>query len=250
MTYQVQLEIFAGPLDLLLHLIEQSKLDIYDIPIAIITEQFLSYLHTIELLNLEVAGDFIVMAATLMQIKARMLLPKPVTLDNREDVEDEEDPRKELVDRLMEYKRIKEASHLLRELEQEQMMFFARSGGVFTDQQLAPVSDPLKGLSIWDILDAFQTILISLTPSEENLSLPVEEISVKQVMEQILRSVTLTNGGMDFTEVFRDKRSRNSIITAFIALLELIRLHRVIAVQEAVFDRILLCLGPAEEVPM
>ena len=141
MSYQVQLAVFAGPLDLLLHLIERSELDIYDIPIAVIAEQFLAYLQTMELLNLEIAGEFLVMAATLMQIKARMLLPKPITLDTGSDEEEEEDPRRELVDRLLEYRRFKEAAGLLRQREEEQATLYPRQGGIFADQLTLPASE-------------------------------------------------------------------------------------------------------------
>ena len=119
MSYEIKLEVFEGPFDLLLHLIERNQLNIYDIPIALVTDQFLAYNQTKQMLNLTVAGEFLVVAATLMQIKARMLLPKPppVTLDETE--EEEEDPRSELVERLVEYKKFKEAALELRRREEE-----------------------------------------------------------------------------------------------------------------------------------
>jgi len=250
MSYQVQLEVFAGPLDLLLHLIERSELDIYDIPIAAITGQFLAYLYTMELLNLEVAGEFLVMAATLMQIKARMLLPKPIDLkvDNQE--EEEEDPRRELVERLVEYRRIKEAASLLRQREQEQALLFPRFSGDFADLRLAQTANPIPGISIWDLIDAFQTVLAAIGADEPTVPVPAEEVSVKQVMLELLKQLADAEGSLEFTAVFAGKKTRRGLITAFIALLELIRLGRVIAIQKGGFGPIILRPRPSEEVPM
>lgn len=172
MTYQVQLEVFAGPLDLLLHLIERAELDIYDIPVAAITDQFLTYLRTMESLNLEVAGEFIVMAATLMQIKAKMLVPKPITLGGESEEDVEEDPRRELVDRLVEYRRIKDAALLLRQREDQQARVFSRSAGEFADQLTVAPTDKLSGLSIWDLIDAFQVILSAASAAEPAIPVP------------------------------------------------------------------------------
>lgn len=247
MTYQVQLEVFEGPLDLLLHLIERSELDIYDIPIAVITEQFLSYLHTMELLNLETAGEFLVMAATLMQIKAKMLLPKPVSLEPAGE-EEEDDPRKELVDRLLEYRRIKEAAGLLKQMEAERAQLFSRAAGEFADQLTAAPGNPLTGVSIWDLIDAFQAILAAATPEETAVLVPAEQVSVKQIMADLLASLRAVEGGLEFTAVFSRDRPKRDLITAFVALLELIKLGRVMAYQDGTFGRIVLRLRPGEEV--
>jgi segregation and condensation protein A len=237
-------------LDLLLHLIERSEVDIYDIPIASITEQFLVYLHAMEMLNLDVAGEFLVMAATLMQIKARMLLPKPVNLSLDAEGDEEEDPRRELIDRLLEYRRIKDASVALRERESEQAKLFPRLGGLFADQTLTPVTDPLHGLTLWDLIDAFQTVLAAAEPEDKEIPVPAEEVSVRQIMNNITASLAAAEEGtMDFGAIFDGRGNRRSLITAFIALLELIKLGRVIAVQENVFGGIAIRLCPAREVP-
>lgn len=248
MSYQVQLAVFEGPLDLLLHLIERSELDIYDIPIAVITGQFLAYLRTMELLNLEIAGEFLVMAATLMQIKAKMLLPKPISLDPVTDEEDDMDPRRELVDRLVEYRRVKEAAGLLQQREADQAQFFARVGGDFADQLTAPPGDPLVGVSVWDLIDAFQAILTAAVPEETAVLVPAEQISVKHVMSDLLAALGAKEDGLEFTAVFPRTRSRRELITAFVALLELIKLGRVNAYQDETFGRIRLCLRPTGEV--
>ncbi len=250
MSYQVQLAVFAGPLDLLLHLIERSEVDIYDIPIATITGQFLAYLRTMELLNLEIAGEFLVMAATLMQIKAKMLLPKPITLDAEPGEEEEEDPRRELVDRLLEYRRFKEAASLLRRREEEQAMFFPRQGGIFADQITVPVAaaDP-GGLDIWRLIEAFQAILAEAGPAEGRVPVPAEQITVRQAMAEILGSLRQGGGTLEFAQVFAGHKTRYGLITAFIGLLELIRLGRVMAYQETAFGRIVVRLRPTEALP-
>ena len=117
-VYQIKLDVFEGPLDLLLHLIERAEIDIYNIPIVEVTDQFLAYLQTMELLNLQMAADFLLMAATLMQIKARMLLPRPA-VETEDDEEDEGDPRLELVERLLEYKKVKEIASELKDKEMQ-----------------------------------------------------------------------------------------------------------------------------------
>jgi len=249
MTYQVQLAVFAGPLDLLLHLIERSELDIYDIPISAIAEQFLSYLRTMELLNLEAVGEFLVMAATLMQIKAKMLLPKPITLTDGSVEEDEEDPRRELVDRLVEYRRIKEAAELLRHREEEQGKYFPRLGGAFADQLVAVSPASATPLGIWDLIEAFQVILAEANPEDTHVPVPAEQLNMRQVMAGLVSALTSGGGCLEFAQVFAAQKTKRALITAFVALLELIRLGRVKAFQEGVFGRIVLRLRPAEEVP-
>lgn len=250
MTYQVSLEVFAGPLDLLLHLIERAEIDIYDIPIAVITEQFLAYLRAMELMNLEIAGEFLVMAATLMQIKAKMLLPKPVSLPEAKGEEEGEDPRRELVERLIEYKQVKEAAALLRRREQDQSLLYPRMGGEFADQTLAPAADPLQGLTIWDLVDAFQKVLAAAAPDEAEVLVPSQEISVKQTIAELTEMLCAAGGAMEFIAVFAGRKSRRGLITCFVALLELIRMGRVMAFQDGVFGRIFLRLrAAAGEVP-
>jgi segregation and condensation protein A len=238
MDYEVKLEIFQGPLDLLLHLIEKNEIDIYNIPIALITEEYLSYLHTIQLLNLEVVGDFLVMAATLMQIKAKMLLPQLTNSDS--EGEEEEDPRMELALKLIEYKKIKEASLSLQALELAQLKTYTRSGGEFADQKIAPLTDPLKDLSIWDLMDAFKTILDSMTPVTVN-AIPKSEVTVKQRMTELLDLIA-EQGSIFFKKVFSDVHTKMGLITCFLAVLELIRLHKIMVSQETIFGEILLTM--------
>ncbi|HEX3044515.1 MAG TPA: segregation/condensation protein A [Bacillota bacterium] len=238
MDYEVKLDVFQGPLDLLLHLIEKNEIDIYNIPIALITEEYLNYLHTLQLLNLEVVGDFLVMAATLMQIKAKMLLPQLQNSDSEAELE--EDPRMELARKLIEYKKIKEASLSLQELEQTQLKTYTRAGGEFADLKIAPVTDPLKDLSIWDLMDAFKTILESMEPITVN-AIPKSDITVKQRMTELLDHMT-EHGSISFTKVFSDVKTKIGLITCFLAVLELIRLHKIVAFQAGIFSEIMLTL--------
>ncbi|NLW45739.1 MAG: segregation/condensation protein A [Firmicutes bacterium] len=240
MDYEIKLDVFQGPLDLLLHLIEKEEVDIYNIPIAIITEKYLDYLQTLQMLNLEVVGDFLVMAATLMQIKVKMLLPQTV-LDSEETTEDNEnDPRWELAQKLLEYKKIKEASLSLQQLESCQSLVYTRSGGEFADQKITAVDDPLKDLSVWDLVDAFKIIMDSLEEKPIN-SLPKQEISIKQRMIEIM-DLVIIEGKILFQKVFSEVKTKLGLITCFLAVLELIRLCKITASQSALFGEIILTI--------
>jgi segregation and condensation protein A len=238
MEYQIQLDVFQGPLDLLLHLIEKDEIDIYNIPIASITDKYLEYIHTMQSLNLENVGDFLVMAATLMQIKAKLLLPQLADQDAAG--EEEEDPRFELAQKLIEYKKIKEAALSLQALEGQQSRFFTRVGGEFADKKLAPEKDSLKDLSIWDLLEAFKIILESLEPKTPE-AIPKQIVSIKQRMTEIL-DLMANEGRVLFKTVFKDVNSKIGMITCFLAVLELIRLHKIMVFQEVLFGEITLSL--------
>lgn len=242
MNYEIKLDVFQGPLDLLLHLIEKDEIDIYNIPIALITDKYLEYIHTIQLLNLEVVGDFLVMAATLMQIKAKMLLPQ-YDSEFDENIE-EEDPRIELAQKLVEYKKIKEASLSLQTLELEQLRIYTRTGGEFADLKVALDHEPLKNLSIWDLMESFKTVLDSLE-SKPIKAVPKEDISIKQRMTEILDLVT-QEGKVLFKTVFHDLTTKLALITCFLAILELIRIRKICAYQEELFGEITLSLSTKE----
>lgn len=240
MDYQIKLDVFQGPLDLLLHLIEKEEVDIYNIPIAIITEKYLDYLQTLQLLNLEVVGDFLVMAATLMQIKVKMLLPQTVSNADETGEDGEGDPRWELAQKLIEYKKIKEASLSLQQLENNQSLMYTRNGGEFADKKITAAVDPLKDLSVWDLVDAFKIIIESLEEKPIN-TLPKQEISIKQRMTEIMDLVS-QDGKMLFQRVFSEVKTRLGMITCFLAVLELIRLRKITASQIALFGEIILTI--------
>lgn len=229
---------FSGPLDLLLHLIERAEIDIYNIPIVEITDQFLAYLQTMEFLDLQVAADFLLMAATLMQIKARMLLPRPV-LETEEEAVEEEDPRVELVERLLEYKKVKEVAARLQDKEREASKFFPRAGGSFPDLEVAAAAEPAGRVTLWDLVQAFSALLESLLPRLELKGMPEEQYSIQDKMDEILDRLARTPQ-VFFSALFAELTSKKAMITSFLALLELIRMRKVLVRQEMTFGEIVI----------
>lgn len=229
--YKVKLEVFEGPLDLLLYLIKREEIDIYDIPIERITNQYLAYLDMFQILDLDVAGDFIVMAANLIYIKSRSLLPKD--LQPPEEAVEEDDPRLELVRQLLEYKKFKDAaSHLgQRELARENL--FARQPEKldFTAER------PLAEVSIFDLINAFQNVLKRLNKPDETREIFEENHTVSDKIEFILK-MTAHGTALRFGELFADAATRTEIVVTFLALLELVRLKKIRARQGEEFGEI------------
>lgn len=231
--YKVKLEVFEGPLDLLMHLIEKHQVDIYDIPIAVITEQYLCYLKQLEEFNVEIASSFLVMAATLLQIKSRMLLPKPPK--PLELAEEEEDPRQELVDKLLEYRKFKQAASLFEDLARQRDQIFTR-----LPQQFPAAFSLPEGLQLDDLLRAFAAVWES---SGDDFALVArEEISIQDKMYDIIHVLRQKGGRTEFGHTIIRTGTKNEVIAAFLALLELIRLSRVVIKQEAPFAPIYLML--------
>ncbi len=244
--YKVDLEIFEGPLDLLLYLIRREELNIYDIPIGRITEQYMQYLDLMRQLNLDVAGEFIVMAATLMVIKSRMMLP----VDRRQTDEgtDEEwvDPRLDLVRQLIEYKKFKDAAGRLAEYEVLMQESFDYGGGrPKFEKSAADAADALASIDMFDLLTAFQEVLARLN------EVPQEELkgmrwSVPDKMDYILER-SRADGQLSFSTLFTAHSPRGEVIVTFLALLELLRQHRVIVYQNDAFHEITVL--PSKEMP-
>ena len=244
--YKVDLEIFEGPLDLLLYLIRREELNIYDIPIGRITEQYMQYLDLMRQLNLDVAGEFIVMAATLMVIKSRMMLP----VDRRQTDEgtDEEwvDPRLDLVRQLIEYKKFKDAAGRLAEYEVLMQESFDYGGGrPKFEKSAADAADALASIDMFDLLTAFQEVLARLN------EIPQEELkgmrwSVPDKMDMILER-SRADGQVSFSTLFTARSPRGEVIVTFLALLELLRQHRVIVYQNDAFHEITIL--PSKEMP-
>lgn len=215
--YKVTLGIFEGPLDLLLHLIRSNEIDIYDIPIAKVTEQYLAYLSLMESLDLEVAGEWLVMAATLLEIKSRMLLPE----DPTEELEEEKtDPRLELVERLIEYEKFKGAAEIFRERETERAKVFGR-GAAELDFDLRPKFD-LSEITAIDLLAALQKIL-SDVGEEPVTSIQRRKVSVRMRMREIWKKVSEAAGRVCFEDLFEDVVTRVDVVITFLALLELLK---------------------------
>lgn len=223
MAYDVHLEIFEGPLDLLLYLIKKDDLEISEIPIASITQEYLSYMDLIKELNLEVAGDFLVMASTLMQIKARMLLP------GAEGEEEEESPLDELKARLLEYQRFKEVAQLLGNRESEYSQIYYRPAPVFDK------ADFTLEVSLFDLISSFKEVL-------QELPVNVKEIVYEEIpIEQKIREVLDYMEGKEFItlkELLARSVSRIDLVVSFLALLELIRLKQILARQKEVFGEV------------
>lgn len=231
--YKIKLEVFEGPIALLLHLIEKDKVDIYDIPIASVTEQYLAYLKDLEEFNIDVASEFLVMAATLLLIKSRMLLPKPVK--STEELEGEDDPRQELVNRLLEYRKFKQLASSLETLLKERGRLFTREPQQFAMQYELP-----QGLKLDDLLTAFAAVWES--KAEDFAVIAREEISVQDKMQDILHLLYQNQGEIEFSRTLIRVGTRSEFIVAFLALLELIKLKRIAVRQEYGFAPIYLVL--------
>lgn len=234
LPYQVRIENFEGPLDLLLHLIKKNEINIYDIPIAMIAQQYLSYIEAMKDLNLTVAGEFLVMAATLLQIKSKMLLPVE---ESAEDEEDGPDPREELVRRLLEYKTFKEAARQLDT--QERMWREIYSRPVVARETSAESSDDamLDNIGLFDLVDALQTIL-DRNPGKKLLEIIPDNLTVRDRMNAILEALE-GQESIGFEALFEASCHRLVIIVTFLALLELIRLRTVRVYQAESFGPIL-----------
>ena len=217
--YRVNLDVFAGPLDLLLYLIRKEEVDIYDIPISRITEQYIRYVDMLKSLDIDLAGGFLVMAATLMQIKSAMLLPKaPDEFDD----EDFSDPRAELIRQLLEYKKFKDAANLLADAAEEQKMRFSRPDSII--EQLKPDAEPgidIDQASVWDLLEAFDSIM-EATGSAVDISHISDETPIDLYQIEILHRLQ-TEGPLRFEKIFDSKPNRLVMVGLFLALLELIR---------------------------
>ena len=231
--YKVKLEIFEGPLDLLLFLIKRDEIDIYDISIERITKQYLEYLQAFKELNVDLAGEFVVMAANLIYLKSRSLLP--VDQQPPDEEAEEDDPRWELIRQLIEYKKFKEAAAQLhvRELEQERM--FARDGG--SAAALAETPLRLGEVGIFQLINAFQNVIKRVEAREDLREIFGEHFTVSEKIDIILRRVA-DGGHLRFSELFGEIVSRVEIVVTFLALLELIRLKQIQATQPDPFGEI------------
>jgi len=239
---KIKLEVFEGPLDLLLYLIRKEEINIYDIPIAKITEQYLEYLEFMKLLDLNIAGEFILMAATLMHIKSKMLLPP----DPNEVKEEEEiDPRLELVQKLLEYKKFKEAAGELygRELMQKDVF---RRGAVLPD--IKDDSKPCFEASLFDLITAFNKILKDI-PKDVFYNVIRDEFTVEGKMHDIFHMLVDKPLAL-FSDLFKNAKNKSEIVTIFLAILELIRLKEIIAVQDQPFREIKIERNPENIKPI
>jgi len=222
MNYTVKLDIFEGPLDLLLYLIRKNEVDIYDIPIALITEQYLEYLDLMTVLNLDIAGDFLVMAATLAKIKSKMLLPPSV---DSEEGEEEDDPRAELMEHLLEYQQYKEVADRLKNRELLEKDIFTRTQIEEHIPELDKNSAVIEA-SLFDLVDALKKVIERKDLPGNLMEVAVEKISVREKIGEILSTVQ-KNQQIIFQSLFDGLSTKFEIVVAFLALLELIRLRAI-----------------------
>lgn len=229
--YKIKLPVFEGPLDLLLHLIRDNKIDIYDIPISFITHRYLEYIKMMKELDLEIAGEFLVMAATLIYIKSRVLLPP-----DEDAAEDEtEDPRLELVHRLLEYQTYKDGASILRERESEWQNIFAREQLPDDEEHIEPAELSLMDINIFDLLGAFKKIL-DMAP-DQVITITREALTIKDKIALIVESIE-NQESMRFEDLFKSDVTKQQLIVTFLALLEILRLGLARVYQEKEFGNI------------
>jgi segregation and condensation protein A len=229
LDYTFRLEGFEGPLDLLLHLIQKNELDIFNIPIALVTEQYLEYLQLMKVVNLDVAGEYLLMASTLLHIKSKMLLPKSL-----EGEEEEEDPRAELVRRLLEYQQYKQAAG---ELEKRPMLdrdVFIRL--MAPELEEVPEEERIE-VNLFELLEAFRQVLerVKLESVHEVI---LEHLSVEDKIQEILTLLGRENRSMAFHRLFPEQASRRVVVITLLAILELVKMKRIRIFQLAPFETI------------
>lgn len=238
--YKVKFEVFEGPLDLLLYLIKKEEVDIYEVNLTRLATQFIEYIDTMRMLDLEIAGEFLVMAATLMYIKSRELLP----VDQQAQVEGEdegEDPRWELIRQLVEYKKFKDAAAQLHVLEARQEDIFPRTPGKLEFEAEAPARPEA---SIFDLVNAVNVVLKRFSQREDLRDIFEDKWTVSEKIEHLMR-VLSERPSVRFSELFEGVTSRSEVVVTFLALLELIRLRQVTAMQREPFGEIEICRAAA-----
>ena len=232
--YKVKFEVFEGPLDLLLYLIKKEEVDIYEVNLTELATQFIEYIEMMREFDLEIAGEFLVMASTLMYIKSRELLP----VDQQVAVEGEEegeDPRWELIRQLVEYKKFKDAATQLQTLEERQEGVYPRVPGKIEFENAAPAPKP--DVSIFDLLNAVNVVLKRFSQCDDAREIFEDKWTVSEKIEYIMRVLTARDG-MRFSELFEDAMSRSEVVCTFLALLELIRLKQLVCAQTEAFSEI------------
>ncbi|PYI54996.1 segregation and condensation protein A [Paenibacillus flagellatus] len=237
-----KLETFEGPLDLLLHLIDKSEIDIYNIPISDITEQYMEVLATMQELELEVTSEFLVMAATLLAIKSQMLLPKPppIELDDTFYEDEDYDPRAELVQKLLEYRKYKAIAEELRDKELERSLIYTREPEDLTPYVREIEANPVEGLDVADLVIAFQRALRKAKTRSTVAKIRRDEVSVKERMGEVMTLLVERGGKLLFSKLFDYDMTREEVVVTFLALLELMKTKRIVCFQNRLFDDIVI----------
>jgi len=245
MGYEVKIDAFQGPIDLLMHLLKKNKVEIYDIPIAKITRQYLDYIANMQRLDLDVASEFLIMAAQLMEIKAQTLLPKERNGDDEEEI----DPRQELVEKLLEYKKYKQLALELQDFEQKQRKSYTRNVAPLLSELEFEKSNPLEGVTIDQFISAFHKALKKKKRKKSDNQedkvdaldhLQAEEITIKEQQGYIMQKLVAIDSGISFMDLFSQFSSRLEVVVTFMALLELIKINEVKIKQDNNFDEIMI----------
>ena len=238
MSFRVQLEDFRGPLDLLLYLVRKHELDVTDIPIATVAEQYLEYLDLLEALDVDGVGEFIEMASTLVEIKSRMVLPR-----GGEEQDPVDDPRQDLVRQLLEYKRYKDAASMLEERSRSWHDHFGRLANDFPRRSSAAEEQPIREVELWDLVSAFNRV-VRERQSARGPSIVYDDTPIHVYMERIHAQLN-ERGPMALSEVFVAGQHKSSLVGMFLAVLELVRHHSIRTEQEGLFGEVWLL--PTEE---
>lgn len=242
MDYRVDLDTFRGPLDLLLYLVKREEVDIRDIPIARITEQYLHHLEVLQLIDVERVGDFLVMASTLMEIKSKLLLPR-----GEGPPADTDDPRHELVRQLMEYKKYKDAAVLLEERVEQQAARLPRQAPERPHAAADPAAQPLRQVELWDLVSAFSRLMReTLATAPRQIS--YDDTPVHVYMDQVVARLS-AQPRLPLADLFEPPHTRSRFVGLFLAILELIKAKRIQAEQESAFGDIAIALLPGSEEP-
>ncbi|CAH1210466.1 Segregation and condensation protein A [Paenibacillus plantiphilus] len=241
MAVTYKLESFEGPLDLLLHLIDKAEIDIHEISISEVTDQYMEYLNAMQELELEVTSEFLVMAATLLSIKSKQLLPKPPVIEDDYEMWEDDglDPRDELIAKLIEYRKYKGIAEQLREQEFERSLVFTKEPEDLSPYMKAIPVNPVKGLHVDDLIKAFQKALRRATRRNIVTTIHRDEISVKDRINDII-VILRDYETVRFSKLIRDDMSRHEIVVTFLALLELMKMKHIRCYQHQLFDDIVI----------
>ncbi len=231
MNFSVDLDIFRGPLDLLLYLVRKHEVEIVDIPVSLITDQYLAHLEVLEQLDVNMVGDFLEMATTLMEIKSRMVLPRA------DEVEEElEDPRQDLVRRLLEYKQTKDAASMLEERGREWRRRWSRAANDLPPRQMSLSDQPIHEVELWDLVSAFGRVVREQASAKPS-SIVYDDTPIHVFMEQIHKRLA-AEGQLSFSDLFTARTHKSTLLGQFLAILELVRHHKVRCEQNELFGEI------------
>lgn len=246
MTVLYKLETFEGPLDLLLHLIDKAEIDIHEISISEITDQYMDYLHSMQELELEITSEFLVMAATLLSIKSKQLLPKPPVIEWEDEYDpynmEEEDPQEELIRKLIEYRKFKGVAEVLHGKEWERSLIFSKEPEDLSPYLPETLENPVKGLHVSDLITVFHKALRKAVKRNAVARIQRDEISVKDRIREVVAVLEASGKGerVLFSKLLHEEMYRHEIVVTFLAILELMKMKLILCYQNQVFDDIVM----------